>query len=436
MLPDLDMSIERRIGDDNSIRSILVLHTPWIGYRRNESSNAESLYHAKRLIDTHNSDTIEMDITITPDSVDAVNKKSTESEPVIPDAYNNLGIYSSNNETLYAKGFQTSRVLYYERGDKVYCVGFLIQVVRYGKYENLDGEGGGVDPNSVDDNTIKSHVLLKLFDPISSGLLTTRVSVDGSIVTNNIQSLLPEWSYWNRMSSYKFNYKLPFLHFLMSGITNQNRLVVSTPNMYGTKYSINGTGYDVVIWRGKDGIGGLPNTPYIPGYNTTYDFISGVNNIPSITLPLISVEPDTYMFNLSLLDSTDGGRTMMSTSSNSVGMRLRIADFRRSGLDISSIDFTYTIYPEQSLYVRGSSVHRDRVLSLVDTRGTTISFQQGGTGSTGGNGGNTGEGGTTGGTTGGSGGDSDVVDGPSLPSSGVSSGVSTSTDDELNQDNL
>ena len=142
------------------------------------------------------------------------------------------------------------------------------------------------------------------------------------------------------------------------------------------------------------------------------------------------------MFNLSLLDSTDGGRTMMSTSSNSVGMRLRIADFRRSGLDISSIDFTYTIYPEQSLYVRGSSVHRDRVLSLVDTRGTTRSFQQGGTGSTGGNGGNTGEGGTTGGTTGGSGGDSDVVDGPSIPSSGVSSGVSTSTDDELNQDNL
>ena len=96
------------------------------------------------------------------------------------------------------------------------------------------------------------------------------------------------------------------------------------------------------------------------------------------------------------------------------------------GFNISKLTQTYKIQTIDSLYVNGREVNYKYPLSSIDLTKQTTPPSGGTTGG-------------SGGTTGGSGEDSGVVDGPNPPSSGVSSGapdISTSTDDELNQDNL
>ena len=92
---------------------------------------------------------------------------------------------------------------------------------------------------------------------------------------------------------------------------------------------------------------------------------------------------------------------------------------------------TYKIYLPDSLYVDKRDVEYKKPLVKLNSTQPSTTIDNNTSDSD-----NTGEDGTTGGTTGRSGEDSGMVDSPSLPSSGVSSGVSTSTDDELNQDNL
>ena len=115
----------------------------------------------------------------------------------------------------------------------------------------------------------------------------------------------------------------------------------------------------------------------------------------------------------------------MLTTRNSGAYTMTNINNTSTLIKINSLTHTYKIQTIDSLYVNGREVNYKYPLSSISLVKS-----------------NTSSGGTVGGaggTTGGSGEDSGVVDGPNPPSSGVSSGapdISTSTDDELNQDNL
>ena len=219
---------------------------------------------------------------------------------------------------------------------------------------------------------------------------------------------------------------------------------------YNTNYP------DLLGWRVRDN---RSSYPYPVGYTQPYIWnpsstdnpqnsllsgnvlfsTDGVNVIPSIALRLIDIENISDNFRVSnsrlSISRKDNSNLKIQTDIDNMSVYSKesyILDVRNSGVyrpngaiegfNISKLTHTYKIQTIDSLYVNGREVNYKYPLSSISLVKS-----------------NTSSGGTTGGsggTTGGSGDDSGVVDGPNPPSSGVSSGVSTSTDDELNQDNL
>ena len=245
--------------------------------------------------------------------------------------------------------------------------------------------------------------------------------------------------------------KLSIPQYNISHYIYPNNFPINLHNSYNEEFP------DVLGWRVRnsyieesstDGESSTDNTiPYI--WNPTIDenvtsqnsLLSGsivypttqykpVEVIPSIALKLIDIENISDNFRISnkrLNISRNDTNLRIQTDIDNIDVYAKekyTLDTRNSGtytidtaeIEISKLTHTYKIQTIDSLYVNGREVNYKYPLSSIDlTKQTTP---------------------PSGGTTGGSGEDSGVVDGPNPPSSGVSSGVSTSTDDELNQDNL
>ena len=448
MVPSMDFSIEKSYRDGNVIE-VLNVSNPWIGLGLLREGNEFTLTNSTRLVDDVNKERISIDITY--DSSNSVTHTGT--------TYQGLKVGESDTDEVYIRCNQVSRVLYYHTRTTTYVIGLLVQAIRYRKSSESNKFGN-------------IHLLYKVFDPIASGVITdSRVSTLTPLLRGDYRDISDNRTLNTNWNTLKFgtntytNPNLITLHTLLSidedsiksSIPDYEIPYYIDPNNIMIKNTNYNTNYpDLLGWRVRDksslGVqdyiwnpgltdalgNNLPQNSLLSG-NVLFS-TDGVNVIPSIALRLIDIENISDNFRVSnsrLSISRNNSNLRIQTDIDNMSVYSKesyILDVRNSGVyrpngaiegfNISKLTQTYKIQTIDSLYVNGREVNYKYPLS-------SISLVES----------NTSSGGTVGGggTTGGSGGDSGVVDGPNPPSSGVSSGapdISTSTDDELNQDNL
>ena len=443
MVPSMDFSIEKSYRDGNVIE-VLNVSNPWIGL---SLDNGLTLTNSTRLVDDVNKERISIDITY--DSSNSVTHTGT--------TYQGLKVGESDTDEVYIRCNQVSRVLYYHTRTTTYVIGLLVQAIRYRKSSESNKFGD-------------IHLLYKVFDPIASGVITdSRVSTLTSLLRGDYGDIFSSLNRtlntdWNTLKFGTKTYTNPDLITLYTLLTvDGDSIKLSIPDYkvshyidssifpigHSTNYSTNFP--DLLGWRIRDNRSSYPypvgyTQPYIWNPDSTSNpqnsLLSGEINhllnhievIPSIALRLIDITNDDNfrVSNSRLSISRNNSNLRIQTDIDNMSVYTReeyTLNVRGTGtyiIDTTLFKFdtkltqTYKIQTIDSLYVNGREVNYKYPLSSIDlTKQATPP-----------------SGGTTGGTTGGSGEDSSVVDGPNPPSPGVSSGVSTSTDDELNQDNL
>ena len=465
----MDFSIEKSYRDGNVIE-VLNVSNPWIGLGLMSDGNKFTLTNSTRLVDDTNKERISIDITY--DSSNTITHDKT--------TYQGLWVGGADRNQAQIRRNQVSRVLYYHTHTTTYVIGLLVQAIRYRSMYRVPGE--------LNEDFGNIHLLYKVFDPITSGVITdSRVLSLTSLLRGDYKDIYPDPnrtlnSNWNKLEFGMRTYTNPDLITLHTLLTVKGDSIklsipdykvsqyISRPPIgrpyYSTSYNIDYP--DLLGWRVRD-IYNDPETseetiPYTDDTNP-YPYIwnpsstdspqnsvlsgtillgttEGVNVIPSIALRLIDIGSDDNFrisnkrLNISRKDTNLRIQTDIDNMDVYIKERYELP-VRDEGsynvkftiledptiFEVRSITHTYKIQTIDSLYVNGREVNYKYPLSSIDLTTQTTPPS----------------GGTTGGTTGGSGEDSGTVDGPNLPSSGVSSGapdISTSTDDELNQDNL
>ena len=469
MIPSMDFSIEKSYRDGNVIE-VLNVSNPWIGLM--SSSDKLTLTNSTRLVDDVNKERISIDITY--DSNNTITHDKT--------TYLGLWVGGASRNYAQIRRNQVSRVLYYHTHTTTYVIGLLVQAIRYRSMYRVPGE--------LNEDFGNIHLLYKVFDPIASGVISdSRVLSLTSLLRDDYKDIYPDLnralnSNWNKLEFGTKTYTNPDLITLYTRLTvDGDSIKLSIPDYKVSQYisrppigrpyvstSYNIDYPDLLGWRARD-IYNDPETsietvPYAEDTNP-YPYIwnpsstdspqnsvlsgtillgttEGVNVIPSIALRLIDIGSDDNfrISNKRLNISRSNTNLRIQTDIDNMDVyikewyKLPVRDEGSYNVkftipedptifEIHSLTHTYKIQTIDSLYVNGREVNYKYPLS-------SISLVESNTSSGGATGG-------SGGTTGGSGGDSGVVDGPNLPSSGVSSeapDISTSTDDELNQDNL
>ena len=458
-MPSLDFKVERRFSGDNE-RNILTVSNPWIGWGGLDSSTTEpkyteELFYSTRLVDEEGNDTISIDLNgimySRPHSEEdwiwkGVNIGDTAIVVRIMNTDDGGTPTITVEDRLYFN--QESRVLYYHTPTTTYAIGVLIQTIL---------------------TTDNVEVLFKIFDATKNIPRALKV-VKGQA----IQTLLPSTythinsnsgininSYWSYLNEVDKTRDLPTLHFKLSLKTEDEHVVsILVPN-YEEKYKILNATYlpyqtadSFLCWRavpippqGESLSGNTGDLIYNPDSQSPGNcIISGVyypfnrRLRPSILLGLNDSTPKPNPG--SILNIRRGEHSISTKLEGLIEEYTIYSSAYKSiiGELIPRFISTYKIYLPDSLYVDKRDVEYKKPLvklnstqpSTTTDDNTSDSDNTGEDGTTGGSGGTTGG---TGGTTGGdNSGDSEFN--PNPPSSGVSSGVSTSTDDELNQDNL